>query len=300
MAGRNYKRLDIYEFGAHLLETGDLDPVYIALDKMEWQDADQQARWLIAYWCFYHCGAASYISEASGKDFWQRMSIAAKNEAAAPDGGRWPRGSERRHFRGEAAVKAVTKLWGRFMDNPHELVEGIAYRSNQPGAVFEGALGIPDALPYATVAGRAAELPLFGPWISFKVADMLDRLGIVPVDFDQAAVFMFKDPVKSALMLWREHQKLPETAKPKDEAAVINMVVDHLNDHFKGFTAPPRHERPVGLQEIETILCKWKSHRNGHYPLFNDIDEIRHGLSGWSECSETARGMLHAMPKGSA
>lgn len=286
MAGRNYKRLDIYEFGAHLLETGDLDPVYIALDKMEWQDADQQARWLIAYWCFYHCGAASYISEASGKDFWQRMSIAAKNEAAAPDGGRWPRGSERRHFRGEAAVKAVTKLWGRFMDNPHELVEGIASGEGP--------------LPYATVAGRAAELPLFGPWISFKVADMLDRLGIAPVDFDQAAVFMFKDPVKSALMLWREHQKLPETAKPKDEAAVINMVVDHLNDHFKGFTAPPRHERPVGLQEIETILCKWKSHRNGHYPLFNDIDEIRHGLSGWSECSETARGMLHAMPKGSA
>lgn len=289
MAGRNYPRLDIYEFGAHLLETGDLDPVYIALDKMEWLDGEQRDRWLIAYWCFYHCGAASYISEAGGKEFWQRMSEAARNETTAPDGGRWPRGSERRHFRGEASVKAVTKLWGRYMDNPHQMVEEIA--------AGEG------PLPYATVAGRAKELPLFGPWISFKVCDMLDRLGIVPVDFDQAAVFMFDDPVKAALTLWRQHSKLPDDAQPKSEAVkvqIIENVVSHLSEHFKDFTAPPRHERPVGLQEIETILCKWKSHRNGHYPLFNDIDEIRHGLQGWSEASETARGMLYAMPKGSA
>jgi hypothetical protein len=285
MAGRNYPRLDIYEFGARLLETGDLDPVYIALSKMEWMDAEQRDRWLIAYWCFYHCGAASYISEAGGKEFWQRMSIAAKNETEAPDGGRWPRGSERRHFRGEAAVKAVTKLWGRFMDNPHQMVEEIA--------AGEG------PLPYALVAGRAKELPLFGPWISFKVCDMLDRLGIVGVDFDQAAVFMFDDPVKSALMFWRWKMGLPENAKPKDQELVINEVVAHLTDHFKGFTAPPHHERPVGLQEVETVLCKHKSHLNGHYPLFNDIDEIRHGLTGWAEASETARGMLHAMPKGS-
>lgn len=288
MAGRNYDRLDIYTFGAHLLETGDLDPVYIALDKMEWSDADQQARWLVAYWCFYHCGAASYISEASGKEFWQRMSVAAKNEAEAPDGGRWPRGSERRHFRGEAASKAVKTLWGRYFEDPERIVTEIA--------AGEG------PLPYAMVAGRAKELPLFGPWISFKVCDMLDRLGIQAVDFDQAAVFMFDDPVKAALTLWRQHSKLPDEAKPKDEATkvrIIENVVDHLSEHFKGFTAPPRHERPVGLQEIETILCKWKSHRNGHYPLFNDIDEIRHGLSGWGEHCETARAMLHAMPKGS-
>lgn len=302
MAGRNYERLDIYKFGAHLLETGDLDPVYIALDKMDWLDAEQRDRWLIAYWCFYHCGAASHISEAGGKDFWVRMSEAARNETQAPDGGRWPRGSERRHFRGEAAVKAVTKLWGKYFDGPGRLVEEIATRNldgEDPGVqpCNEIALG---PLPFWRVANRAKRLPLFGPWIAFKVCDMLDRLGIVEIDFDQAAVFMFDDPVKSALMLWREKLQLAPTVQPKDQTLVINEVVKHLTDHFKAYSAPPRHERAVALQEIETILCKWKSHRNGHYPLFNDIDEIRHGLQGWSQCSDTAKAMLWAMPKGSA
>lgn len=294
MAGRAYERLDIYAFGEHLLSTGDLDPVYIALDKMEWADEAHLFRWLIAYWCFYHCGAASYISEAQGKEFWERMMVAAKNETPAPDGGRWPRGSERRHFRGEAAVKAVKQLWGRYFDKPEEMVARIAVQA-------ETVVGLNTTMarPYAEVADRAKALPLFGPWISFKVCDMLDRLGIVPVDFDQAAVFMFADPVKAALIFWRRKMGLIDSAKPKDEQLVINGVVEHLTDHFKAHTAPPRHERPVGLQEIETILCKWKSHLNGHYPLFNDIDEIREGLAGWAPHCETARAMLYAMPEGS-
>lgn len=290
--GQNYERLDIYEFGRHLLETGDLDPVYIALDKMEWTDQSELYRWLIAYWCFYHCGAASYIASAKGPEFWGRMMVAARNETPAPDGGRWPRGSERRHFRGEAAVRAVRTLHGRYFDAPEALVEEIAQQT-------ETQLQYGAPAPYAMIAGRAKELPLFGPWISFKVCDMLDRLGITQVDFDQAAVFMFADPVKSALMFWRQKMGFSDTVVPKDQELVLNEVVKHLSDHFSSFSAPPRHERPVALQEIETILCKHKSHLNGHYPKFNDIDEIRHGLASWAPHSEIARSMLFAMPEGS-
>lgn len=292
MAARNYPRLDIYEFGQHLLETGDLDPVYIALDKMEWSDPAQLERWLLAYWCFYHCGAASYISEMPGELFWERMEVATTNTTEAPDGGRWPRGSERRHFRGEAAVNAVAKMKARWLTMPERAVHDIAYGvpPNQVTPVSDR------PQPFAEVAARAKGLPLFGPWIAFKVCDMLDRLGIAPVDFDEAAVFMFDDPTKAALMLWRAEMKMPENAKPKDQARVIQQVVTHLIERFEKHTAPPRHERKVGLQEIETILCKWKSHMNGHYPLYNDIHEINEGLRSWAPHSETARAMLHAMP----
>ena len=58
------------------------------------------------------------------------------------------------------------------------------------------------------------------------------------------------------------------------------------------------YERPVGLQEVETILCKWKSHMNGHYPLNNDIMEIRHGLKDWLPVSALARAFYDAMPEG--
>jgi hypothetical protein len=285
MAARNYPRLNIYDFGAHLLETGDLDPVYIALNKAE-LDPAHLARWLLAYWCLYHCGAASWLSEQEGANFWGNLIIAADNQLPAPTGGRWPRGSERRHFRGEASIRAVVGMRERFGDRPEQvisyLLDGV-----EPGG---------DGLPFAEVAARAKGLPLFGPWISFKVADMLDRLGIAEIDFDQAAVFMFDDPAKAALMFWREKMGLIETAQPKDRDMVIGQVVDHLSEHFKTFEAPPLHDRPVGLQEIETILCKWKSHRNGHYPLFNDIEEIRHGLVPWATHSPTAAALLHAMP----
>jgi hypothetical protein len=178
---------------------------------------------------------------------------------------------------------------------PAAIVQMIAHREPAPNPE----IGTDYALAFEEVSTRAKRLPRFGPWISFKVADMLDRLGIAPVNFDQAAVFMFDDPVKAALIFWRRKMGLPDNAKPKDQNDVINQVVSHLTEHFKDHTAPPLHERAVGLQEIETILCKWKSHLNGHYPKFNDIDEIREGLSSWAPHSETARSMLHAMPEGS-
>jgi hypothetical protein len=287
MAGRNYDRLDIQTFGTHLLESGDLDPVYIALTKMEWPNEGQMSRWLIAYWCLYHCGAASYLSERPGPEFWKGLMAAAKNDEAAPAGGRWPRGHERRHFRGAAATTAVKKLWGKYLERPEQLVDDLM----APHQTLTG------KMPFEVVSKRAQELPLFGPWISFKICDMLDRVLEFPVDFAEADVFMFTDPVKAALMLWREKMGFAEDVKPKDQGMVIREVVNHLRGVFKDHKAPPSRDRPVDLQEIETILCKWKSHRNGHYPLNNDIDEIASGLEPWAVVSDVALEMQHAMPK---
>lgn len=299
---RAYPRLSIEDFGRHLLVSGDLDPVYIALAGMELDEA-QRDRWLVAYWCLYHVGAACYLSERTGRDFWMALRAAATQNAdqtpgldAPVEGGRWPRGSERRHWRGEQARKAVGQLMGRYLDAPEAMVQGIAstrlYGKEQ--AEWDD-VGL-EQLPFRLVAARTQEHPSFGPWISFKVADMLDRLGIAPVSFDNAAVFMFDDPRKAALNLARLKGGLAPEVRFKDEGRVINEVVDYLTGHFKGHTAPPLHERPVGLQEVETILCKWKSHMNGHYPLNNDIHEINEGLGTWAAHSDTAKAFLHAMP----
>lgn len=254
------------------------------------------SRWLVAYWCLYHCGAASYISEHEGSEFWDMMDLAARNEVPTPLDTRWPRGSERRHFRGAAAIRAVEGMRARYPSDPERMVSDFAHRDPAPCPE----IGTDYALSFEEVSRRARGIPLFGPWISFKVADMLDRLGMAPVNFDKAAVFMFTDPVKAALMLWRRRMGLPESATPKNNQVrdqVIDEVVSHLTHHFREFSAPPRNERPVGLQEIETILCKWKSHMNGHYPLGNDITEISEGLRPWSSISETATRMREAMPQ---
>jgi hypothetical protein len=280
MAGRKYPVLDIETFGKHLLESGDLDPIYIALNKMELQ-SNQLSRWLMAYWCLYHAGTACYMSRLAGDAFWDELHKAAANVELTPTGTRWPRGHERRHFRGAAATTAVAKL--RALGDPADIVADI--------------IADQDKDTFANVAGRAQKLPLFGPWISFKICDMLDRLELCAVDFDEAAVFMFTDPTKAALKLWRLKTGLPEEAKPRDQAKVIHEVVAYLTDHFKDHSAPPLHDRPVGLQEVETILCKWKSHGNGHYPLNNDIDEIMAGLEPWGKVTDVAELMSACMPK---
>lgn len=300
MTKRNYERLSIEEFGKHLLETNDLDPIYVALWNLKGEawTIERVQRWLAAYWCFYHAGLACYLCQLEGADFWYEMKRAAINVDPAPSGtgDRWPRGKERRHFRGESCVRAVQELTNKYA-KPEEFVRYVSGL---------GAMGFTPTRSYEYVAERTREHRLFGPWITFKVADMSERVLGVPVDFTQASVFMFKDPVKAALMLWDERCEKQEELGPiipmakaedKTQQEIIDIVVAYLKEYFSDFKAPPSNNRPVGLQEVETILCKWKSHVNGHYPLYNDIDEIHDGLNPWVGFNQAAGQFMDAMPK---
>lgn len=283
---RNYERLPIERFGRHLLLSGDLDPIYVALSRLD-LGREQLCRWLVAYWCYYHAGVASFLSEFSGREFWSYMACAARNQEDQPTpfGARWPRGHERRHFRGANGVNSVEDLSRRYAtaEDMVNYVTGL----REPDSV---------ALPFGAVTARAQAHVGFGPWIGFKIADMLDRVLGIPVDFSTDDVFMFKDPEQAALKLWNQRLGYPDTARPKDKAVAIKTVVDYLKQEFHSFRAPPALDRPVGLQEVETVLCKWKSHMNGHYPLWNDVHEIGEGLTPWFSCCETARKFSDAMP----
>jgi len=280
--------LSIQDFGAHLLRTGDLDPVYIALVKLGWPE-EKLERWLLAYWCFYDCGFACYVCEEADT-FWGTMWLAAVNGEDHPAPvGRWPRGKERRHFRGAQGEAAVASLRDRYP--------------------FRGERGFLDGLAaaapsYGALTKHVRSHRGFGPWIGFKVADMTDRVLGVHVDFTEAAVFMFKDPIKAAIMYWNQRAGRPALPEIPDGLAhsdlkrdIIPSVCGELITHFHEALAPPLDDRPVNIQEVETILCKWKSHMNGHYPLNNDIDEIREGLLRWAPYTEEAADFLAVMPE---
>jgi amino acid-DNA transferase-like protein len=282
----SYPKLDIYKFGEQLLLTKDIDPVYVALDNSGW-DKVTKARWCLAYWCLYNAGVASYIAESPG-DFWALLGAAARNDCPAPTGERWPRGKERRHWRGKQALASLADLQSKYNAEP----EGFYGYISTPEGLPLPQIGVMtevkwNALRFATVANRVTSHVGFGPWMAFKIADMLEQVFHVPVDFDNAAVFMFKDPREAAIRFWRAANKLPENAKPRNENDVINQVVAHLQEHFAQYDAPTG-KRKVGLQEIETILCKWKSHQNGHYPFTNDIAELANGLQPWIKHSKLA------------
>lgn len=277
---KKYSKTNILDFGKFLLLSKDLDPVYVMLHEATELDQDQLFRWLVAYWSFYHCGVACYMSEFKGEEFWKVFFKAVENNEKTPLGTRWPRGSERRYYRGKQGYDSAVELKNLYGNSPEAMVEKI----------------LTGDMDYQSVANRVKEHRGFGDWIAFKVADMVDRVLAKPVNFTEADVFMFKEPKKSAIMLWKANN--PELAEGKlNEDVIIKGVVAYLKDYFKEYSAPPLADRKVDLQEVETILCKWKSHINGHYPFYNDIDEIREGLQHWSECCETAKLLLKTLPE---
>jgi hypothetical protein len=271
---------DCARFGRQLVETLDLDPVYVALHHAD-LPKHQLHRWLLAYWCLYDVGAASYISEApTDGDYWYALLDAAKNTTPSPLGGRWPRGKERRHWRGETASKSMSHMLERFQ-NASDVILHIGGKGTE--------------IKFSQLSANARSIYGFGPWIAFKIGDMMERLCGLKVDFSEAEVFMFNEPLNAALMLWRQATRLPPTAKPRHLHQALHAVVQGLQSQLSDLTAPPDHQRPLGLQEVETILCKWKSHCNGHYKPLNDTLEIQETLHRWEGVSKTAGQLLKSL-----
>jgi hypothetical protein len=247
-------KLPIEEFGKQLILTGDLDPVYIAIYGAN-LPKPQLMKLLIAYWAFYHLGVAVFLSEQ--EPFWEACEVAARNTTPSPLMSRWPRSSERRHFRGEACVRAIQWLSKETVEARFE-------------PLLKGTL--------AEVSEAIQAWPLFGNWISYKAADMLERCWGQKVEFGLDVCLLYDSPRKGLLMLAPEN--------PERE-------LDRLLKVFGKYKAPPIYDRACGVQEIETILCKFYSYTNGTYWIGKDIHEVRHGLVGWGD---TAKRLLSKSP----
>lgn len=268
--------LSIAEFGDELLHTRDLDPVYVALSSSGVQQ-DQLARLCLTYWCFYSLGVAAYFSELPRKHYWDAMMCAAVNETPPrlkPDG-RWPRAAERRHFRGQQAISAVQELRDKY-PHPEKAVEEWC-----------------DHATYAAVAHAVQQNRGFGQWIAWKVADMAERVLPYSPDFSDADLGIYKDPRQGAALARFGDWKHPITD------AELSETVNALCVQFraKKRKAPPTNDRLVNVQEIETILCKYKSYVKGHYYVGKDIEEVGHGLEGWGDLAETLREALPSFGK---
>lgn len=271
--------MKIEEFGKHLLSSGDLDPVYIALNKCQFSEPVRN-RWLTAYCAFYSAGFASYASEREGNDFWNTLMEAARNETPTPYGARWPRASERRHFRGGQAIAAIEAWKNTYPSHPERMMEYIA----------EGA-------PYfEEVLSRARSFRSVGTWMGFKLVDLVDACMGRDIEQTNLTYFFYDTPKKSLFRQWRENMGYSENVQPKNEQEVIQAMVNWLAGELKDYTIPHKPGKPLDMFCIETIFCKHQSHLNGHYPLYNDIDEITHGLESWLPHSEHALLFRDNMP----
>lgn len=257
----------VVDFGRQLVLTGDLDPVYVVLKHADMPPAKLH-EWLLAYWCFYHVGTACRITDS--KSYWGVMREAAANK-------KYPRSSERRHFRGAFAVRAVDYL-------------SKVHVEDRFAALIDNSVDH-RPLTLSVVMKRVKAWYGFGDWIAFKVADMLERLGIQQVQFDNADTFLFDSPKQGAQLVFEHYGGQSKTDN------VPEWALEYLHAHLGHMQAPPGKERTLNGQEYETILCKWKSHLSGHYKVGKDVHEVRHGLLGYATC-RTSQLLLQAGSKG--
>lgn len=203
------------------------------------------------------------------------MDVAARNEEGRGPGywglpgERWPRAAERRHFRGDKCKEAV-----RWMKTHSQVPEDLV-------------LGLSEFKTAHAVMESVQRWPMFGPWVSFKVADMLERVWGTPIVFDRDIGLFYAEP-RAGLEMAALRQGLP-----------VTELYNNLLTLFRDWPAPPVKDgdgtlRRCGPQEVETVLCKWKSYMGGHYYIGKDIHEQREALEGWGV---TAERIAKAYPK---
>jgi hypothetical protein len=246
--------LNILEFGRKLIATQDLDPVYTMLYGARLEEKLLK-RWLLAYWCFYHSGVASKIAESND---WFKEALALYPNC--------PRGAERRHFRGKNGMNAISFLKARF-PNPEDAVTKL--QSLCPAT-------------FPVVCAEVLSWNGFGPWMAFKICDMVERLLKSKIDFGSAKLELYDHPAKAALMI-APNRNPSETAR----ALAAKLNADYC------LKAPPDFSRPLNVQESETILCKYKAHLNGHYTIGKDSVDLKKSLVGWGN---TAQRLVEFVP----
>lgn len=265
--------------------------MYVAIEQAQ-LDQRTLARLCLAYWCFYHLGVAARLAEIkSPKKYWGSMLSAAINAGENADGSKpWPRGAERRHYRGAQAVRSMGELVQRYgaKEAQHAVVHFIQPNVKTPPT-------------YKSVARAVRDHLGFGEWIAFKVADMSERVLGYSTDFSDCNLGIYKDPRQGAAVAYLEAQGgYTYTAESPWDYPITDAQLAETVEHYvnlwrkKRVKAPGGPPRLVNVQEIETIFCKYKSHLKGQYPTGKDTREVHHGLNGWGDLAQQLqKGLPH-------
>lgn len=204
------------------METHDLDPTYDFLYRARMELGNDWAnRFSVHYLCFYDMGGALAAARDTGEtDFW---SYVLDNYTA------FPRGTERRHTRGELGLRYVTELSKK--GTPRDTMKAM-YSPSYTGLV--------------SVFNSHFKGCGFGPYFIWKVMDFQDRVFERPISLTRAEAERHcpDEPRKCAKALWPEFK--------------FGYVMESIAYNIRDMVAPGAPDRKCGLPEAETILCMLK------------------------------------------
>lgn len=213
------------EFATQLFAYEDADPMYYALQRAD-LPTPQKMRFMVGWCTYYHPGIAACASQYTGHKFWSYLT---QQYATAP------RASERRHFRGQAGLKALS-AWRYLFPAPEKMVEHM-----QGDTYFD-------------VREKAKTVPQIGQYFVWKFADVQERVFGIPCSFHEAARYSPKVPQEGAKLI-SQKWTIEET---------YTQIAKWLNQQLKA-GAPPRYDRPYNMQEAETVCCVYHQYVGGSY-----------------------------------
>lgn len=255
-------RTDWREFADTLFRLEDADPGYMLLHRAELSRA-QKLRYVLAWCAFYNPGLAAVASEKQGADFYATL------RAMYPTA---KRASERRHFRGQAGLKALAQWEERFP---------------KPEAMVEACFGE----TYFDVRRNMKDMAQMGDYFYWKLADIQDTVFSDYVDFTGSEKHMPKVPKQGAEVIYQLESRGLKTVplcSLEDIMADITQHISHMEHPF--------NFRTLELQEAETVCCVFKQHVNGSYQYgFRTAKAVRRLQSMQKEAPRTVKKLLDGM-----
>lgn len=214
---------------------------------------DQKKRFMVAWSTFYNIGLAAKGSQFNDKKFWVYLNSVYDTATRA---------SERRHFRGKAGRAALTQ-WEQKFKQPEKLVDHMFGKD------------------YFIVRENAREVKQMGEYFVWKFADVQERVFGIPCDFTDAASYSPKVPRQGAEII----------APGIDIEKTYEMIAEYMND--LGMVAPPRNDRPMNMQEAETVCCVYKQYLNNKWVHGSRTAKATRSLLALR--SDTGDHMLHVL-----
>lgn len=227
-------RSDWRKFATLMFKLEDADPGYMLLRRADLSYA-QKLRYVLAWCTFYNPGLAARASDFQGEKFYtflRKVYPTAK------------RASERRHFRGQAGLKALAQ-WQDLYPKPEAMVE----------ACFGST--------YLEVRKNMQHMAQMGDYFYWKLADIQDTVMGKPVDFTGCEKYMPKVPKQGAeLINDMLDRKFYVSVGAHDW---LCDTMDAVTHHVGKLDYPVKEGRKLALQEAETVCCVFKQHVVGDY-----------------------------------
>lgn len=216
---------DWRKFAAQMFKLEDADPGYMLLARAKMDEA-KKLRYILAWCTFYNPGLAARASDFQGAKFYEFLRYVYPHAKRA---------SERRHFRGQAGLKALAQ-WQSLYPKPEDMVL----------ACF--------ASSYLQVRKNMSHMAQMGDYFFWKLADIQDTVFRKPVDFTGCEKYMPKVPKQGADMIG-----------DMENLFTLEVIMGVVTAHVSKLAYPVKEGRKLALQEAETVCCVFKQHVVGDY-----------------------------------